>query len=77
MPSSSFASVAKGPVDVYASFNPGAEGRQNAEQLWKEHAQDLYRSALTGYGHTALNLSLGVLSYERELQIPPPPVRQS
>jgi TIR domain len=60
----------EGPVDVYASFNPTADGKQNAEQLWKEHAQDLYRSVLTGYGHTLLNLSMGVLSYEPELQIP-------
>ena len=60
----------EGPVDVYASFNPDADGKQNAEQLWKEHAQDLYRSVLTGYGHTSLNLSMGVLSYEPELQIP-------
>ena len=59
-----------GPVDVYASFNPDADGRQTAEQLWKEHAQDLYRSVLTGYGHTLLNLSMGVLSYAPELQIP-------
>jgi hypothetical protein len=60
----------QGPIDVYASFNPDADGKQNADQLWKEHAQDLYRSALTGYGHTALDLSMGVLSYEPELQIP-------
>jgi TIR domain len=60
----------EGPVDVYASFNPDADGRQTAEQLWKEHAQDLYRSVLTGYGHTSLNLSMGVLSYKPELQIP-------
>ena len=60
----------QGAVDVYASFNPHAEGKQDAEQLWKEHAQDVYRSALTGYGHTSLNLFMGVLSYEPELQIP-------
>jgi len=59
-----------GPVDVYAVFNPQAEGKEDAEQLWKEHAQDLYRSVLTGYGHTELHLSNGVLSYEPELQIP-------
>jgi hypothetical protein len=59
-----------GPVDVYAVFNPQAEGKEGAEQLWKEHAQDLYRSVLTGYGHTELDLSMGVLSYEPELQIP-------
>ena len=59
-----------GPVDVYAAFNPHADGKEGAEQLWKEHAQDLYRSVLTGYGHTELDLSMGVLSYEPELQIP-------
>jgi hypothetical protein len=59
-----------GSVDVYASFNPNAAQRQNAEQLWKEHAQDLYRSVLTGYGHTLLNLYMGVVSYEPELEIP-------
>ena len=60
----------EGPVDVYASFNPDADGKQTARQLWKEHAQDLYTSVLTGYGHTLLNLSMGVLSYAPELQIP-------
>ena len=60
----------QGAVDVYASFNPDAEGKQNAQQLWREHAQDVYRSALTGYGHTSLNLFMGVLSYQPELQIP-------
>jgi hypothetical protein len=60
----------EGPIDVYASFNPAADGKQTADQLWREHAQDLYRSVLTGYGHTLLNLSMGVLSYEPELQIP-------
>lgn len=60
----------EGPVDVYASFNPDAERKQNAEQLWKEHAQPLYRSVLTGYGHTFLDSFMGVLSYEPELQIP-------
>ncbi len=60
----------EGSVDVYASFNPDADRKQSAEQLWKEHAQDLYRSVLTGYGHTLLNMYMGVLSYERELEIP-------
>jgi hypothetical protein len=60
----------EGPVDVYASFNPDADGKQHAEQLWREHAQDLYRSVLTGYGHTSLNVFMGVLSYRPELQIP-------
>ena len=60
----------QGAVDVYASFNPDAEGKQNAQQLWREHAQDVYRSVLTGYGHTSLNLFMGVLSYQPELQIP-------
>jgi hypothetical protein len=60
----------KSAVDVYASFNPDADGKQNAEQLWREHAEDVYRSALTGYGHTSLDLFMGVLSYKRELQIP-------
>ncbi len=60
----------RGAVDVYASFNPDADGKQNAEQLWREHAQDVYRSALTGYGHSSLDLFMGVLSYKRELQIP-------
>jgi len=60
----------EGPVDVYASFNPDAEGKQTAALLWKEHAQQIYRSVLTGYGHTALNLSMSVLSYEPELRIP-------
>jgi hypothetical protein len=59
-----------GPVDVYAAFNVRASDRRDATQLWKEHAQDLYRSALTGYGHTLLNLSMGVLSYEAEVEIP-------
>ncbi len=61
---------ASGNVDVYASFNPYAEGKKDAGQLWKEHAQDLYRSVLKGYGHTSLALTMGVLSYEPELQIP-------
>lgn len=59
-----------GSVPVYASFNPHAEGKRDAAQLWKEHAQDLYRYALKGYGHTSLDLFMGVLSYEPELQIP-------
>jgi hypothetical protein len=59
-----------GPIDVYASFNPDADATRDAERLWKEHAQDLYRSVLTGYGHTALNLFRGVVSYQPELQIP-------
>jgi hypothetical protein len=59
-----------GSIDVFASFNPHAEGKQSAEQLWNEHAQDVYRSALTGFGHTSLNLFMGVLSYDPELQIP-------
>ena len=42
------ARASAGPVDVYASFNPRRGGKQNAEQLWKEHAQDLYRSRLDG-----------------------------
>ena len=60
----------QGAVDVYASFNPHAEGKRDAQQLWREHAQDVYRSALTGYGHTSLNQFMGVLSYQPELQIP-------
>jgi hypothetical protein len=60
----------EGRIDVYAAFNPHAEGKQVAEQLWREHAQDLYRSVLTGYGHTLMDLTMGVLSYEPELQIP-------
>jgi hypothetical protein len=59
-----------GTVDVYASFNPYAGDKQDTEQLWREHAQDLYRYVLKGYGHTALDLFMGVLSYEPELQIP-------
>jgi hypothetical protein len=60
----------QGRIDVYAAFNPEAEGKQDAAQLWKEHAQDLYRSVLTGYGHTRLELTMGVLSYRPELLIP-------
>ena len=48
MPSRRLRERREGPVDVYASFNPDADGKQNAEQLWKEHAQDLYRSVLDG-----------------------------
>lgn len=59
----------EGPIDIYAAFNPGAEGKHTAEQLWSEHAQAVYRSALTGYGHTSLRMYQGVLSYEPELQI--------
>jgi hypothetical protein len=63
---------ARGPgaIEVYAVFNPDAEGKRNAEQLWREHAQSVYRSALTGYGHTSMNLFMGVLSYQPELEIP-------
>lgn len=59
-----------GPVDVYAAFNPSAGGQRDASSLWNEHAQELYRSELAGYGHTSLDLFMGVLSYETDLAIP-------
>ena len=58
-----------GDVDVYASVNPFAGAHQTAADVWNEHAQDLYRDVLTGYGHTALRLFMGVLSYVPELEL--------
>ena len=54
-------------VDVYAAFN--ARENKKASDVWYEHAQGLYRNALKGYGHTAFNISQGVLSYEPEMEL--------
>ena len=54
-------------VPTYASFNPEAEGRGDFDALMREHAQPLYENALSGYGHTLMQLHRGILSYEREI----------
>jgi hypothetical protein len=58
-----------GSVDVYASLNAFESENKQATDVWNEHAQDLYRHVLKGYGHTALHLFMGVLSYAPELEL--------
>lgn len=64
-------------VRVYASLKLYPEGiRANAEELWQAHAPSVYQNALTGYGHTELDLFSDVLSYEAEVAIPAKPGTQ-
>jgi len=57
-------------VKVYAVFNLEDVKGLNSEKLWEKHTRDFYNNVLTGYGHSIFYVSMGVLSYESEMEIP-------
>ena len=57
-------------VKVYAVFNLEDVKGLNSEKLWEKHTRDFYNNVLTGYGHSIFYASMGVLSYESEMEIP-------